>query len=139
MSVGLKAGALYFAVVYVVGFLLGTVRVLLLLSRVGETVAVLLEAPLMLLISWIAVRWITESFSVPATVPPRVAMGATAFALLILGELVVSILVFGRSLDATVAAYRSLPGIVGLSTQLIFALIPLIQTVFSAPIRVRAR
>jgi hypothetical protein len=130
MSAALKAGTVYFAIVYAIGFVLGTGRVLLLLPRVGETVAVLVEAPFMLLVSWISARWISKTFSVPATPTPRVAMGATAFALLILGELAVSILVFGHSLDATVATYRSLPGIVGFSAQVIFALMPLMQAVF---------
>ena len=129
MSAALKAGSVYFAAVYAIGFILGTARVLLLLPYVGETAAVLFETPLMLLVSWIAARWSSESFSVPVTAPSRVAMGVTAFALVILGELGVSILVFGRSLDATVATYRSLPGIVGLAAQVVFALIPLMQAV----------
>jgi uncharacterized membrane protein len=129
MPAALKAGSVYFAVVYAIGFILGTARVLLLLPYVGETAAVLFETPLMLFISWIAARRSSQAFSVPATAPSRVVMGVTAFALLILGELGVSILVFGRSWNATAATYRSLPGIVGLSAQVIFALIPLMQAV----------
>jgi len=127
MTGALKAGTAYFAVVYAIGFLLGTVRVLLLAPLVGETMAVLFEAPLMLLISWIAARWSSETFAVPAKLSPRVVMGVFAFALLILGELGVSSLVFGRSLEATFAAYGSLPGVLGLAAQMIFALLPLAQ------------
>jgi len=54
-------------------------------------------------------------------------MGAAAFALLILGELAVSTFVSGRSLEDTLATYRSLPGILGFSAQVIFALLPLGQ------------
>jgi hypothetical protein len=75
MSAALKAGIVYFAIVYALGFVLGTGRVLLLLPHIGETVAVLVEAPLMLLLSWISARWISKTFSVPARVPPRIAMG----------------------------------------------------------------
>ena len=127
MTAALKAGATYFAIVYAVGFLLGTVRVLLLLPLVGETAAVLFEAPLMLVVSWIAARWSARRFSVPAKLLPRIVMGTAALALLMLGELTVSTLIFGRSLEATLAAYRSLPGILGLSAQVIFALLPLAQ------------
>ena len=83
MTAALKAGTAYFAIVYAVGFLLGTVRVLLLSPLVGETAAVLLETPVMLLISWIAARWSAETFSVPAKLLPRGVMGVLAFALLI--------------------------------------------------------
>jgi hypothetical protein len=127
MTAALKAGATYFVLVYAIGFLLGTVRVLLLLPLVGETAAVLLEAPLMLVVSWIAARWSSRRFTVPATVLPRLMMCAAAFALLILGELAVSRFVFGRSLEDTLATYRSLPGILGLSAQVIFTLLPLAQ------------
>ena len=129
MTAALKAGAAYFAVVYASGFLLGTVRVLLLAPVIGETMAVLFEAPIMLLISWVAARWSSGTFSVPAKLPPRLVMGGFAFVLLILGELTVSILVFDRSWERTVAAYRSAAGLLGLLAQLIFALLPVVQAV----------
>jgi hypothetical protein len=129
MTDALKAGTVYFALVYAIGFLLGALRVLVLLPLIGETASVLLETPVMFLVSWIAARWSSEAFLVPARLGPRVAMGAFAFALLILGELVVSSLVFGRSLAETLATFHSVPGAVGLSAQMIFALLPLIQAV----------
>ena len=43
------AVALYFAIVFGVGFLLGPIRVFLLEPRLGATLAVLLEAPLLLI------------------------------------------------------------------------------------------
>ena len=129
MTAALKAGTIYFAIVYAIGFLLGTVRVLLLLPVVGETAAVVFEVPVMLVVSWIAARWSSRKFSVPAKLPPRAVMGVFAFALLILGELAVSSLVFGRSWEGTVAAYQSPGGFLGLLAQLIFALLPTAQAV----------
>lgn len=129
MTVALKAGTAYFAVVYAIGFLLGTVRVLLLAPLAGETAAVLFEAPLMLLVSWMAARWSSRTFSVPAKLPPRIVMGGFALVLLILGELAVSTFVFERSLEGTVAAYRAPAGFLGLLAQLIFALLPIAQAI----------
>lgn len=40
-----EAGALYAIIVFLIGFILGTIRVLLLIPRLGETIAVILEAP----------------------------------------------------------------------------------------------
>jgi hypothetical protein len=53
--------------------------------------------------------------------------GGIAFALLIMGELGVSVFVFGRSWEATLAVFRSPPGMIGLSAQAAFALFPLVQ------------
>lgn len=135
MTAALKAGATYFALVYATGFLFGTARVLLLLPLVGETAAVLFEAPLMLVVSWIAARWSSMRFSVPAKLLPRVVMGAAALALLVLGEFTVSNLIFGRSLEAMLTTYRSLPGILGLSAQVIFSLLPVAQAFLLPPAR----
>jgi len=129
MTTALKAGATYSAIIYVVGFVLGTVRVLLMVPRIGEVAAVLLETPVMLAASWIVSRWCTRRFVIPPEVSPRLAMGGAAFALLILGEVGVSMFTFGRSWEGTVAAYLSLPGFIGLSVQVIFALLPVLQAV----------
>jgi len=122
-----KAGAAYFAVVFSVGFLLGAVRVLLVAPRLGETAAVMLEAPLILAISWAASRGCVELFKVPAEVASRLLMGAIAFALLIAAELGFSVIVFGRSVADFVAGLLSVPGAVGLAAQLAFAIVPAIQ------------
>jgi hypothetical protein len=121
------AGAAYFAIVYLAGFVLGTARVLLLVPRMGEMAAVLLEVPVILGASWMASRWSVDKFTVPAEPAPRLLMGTVALALLVCGEVAVSIFVFGRSWDGTLAAYRSPAGVAGLSAQMVFALLPLIQ------------
>ena len=129
MTTALKAGATYFTIVYLVGFVLGTVRVLVLVPRIGEVAAVLLETPIMLAASWIASRLCTRKFGVPPQVRPRMVMGGAAFALLILGEAGVSILALGRSWESTLAAILSPSGLIGLSAQVAFALLPLLQAV----------
>ena len=127
MTAALKAGTTYFATVFAVGFVLGTVRVLLLLPFIGEAAAVFFEIPIILVASWIAARWTINRFDVSGEVAARLMMGAFAFALLILGELAVSGLLFGRPLQDTLDAYRSLPGAGGLFAQVIFALLPVAQ------------
>ncbi len=47
------AGVLYFGLVFALGFILGTLRVLVLEPRLGSTGAVLLELPVMLAASWL--------------------------------------------------------------------------------------
>jgi hypothetical protein len=89
--------------------------------------AVLLEIPLTLFASWIAALWAIKRFAVPAALLARAVMGIAAFALLMLAELLVSSLIFERSWNYTLAAYRSPPGVLGLSAQVIFALFPVVQ------------
>jgi len=58
----LKAAALYFLLVFSAGFVLGTLRVLLIVPAVGERAAELLEIPLMVAIVAIAARFIVRKY-----------------------------------------------------------------------------
>ena len=129
MVSALKAGVTYFAIVYLAGFVLGTLRVVLIAPRFGETAAVLLETPIILAVSWFAARWCTATFSVPNDVARRLLMGGVAFCLLILGELGISLFVFARSWEHTLATFLSRTGLIGLGAQVVFALLPPIQAV----------
>jgi hypothetical protein len=55
-----KAGALYAIVVFSIGFILGTIRILLLAPRLGETAAVIVEVPIILAASWPVCRWCVD-------------------------------------------------------------------------------
>ncbi|MGB5195404.1 MAG: hypothetical protein WBN70_20640 [Polyangiales bacterium] len=122
---GVKAGATYFAVVFAAGFVLGTVRVLLLIPRFGALPSVLLELPLMLAISWIACGWVLRRFQVPPRIAARLSMGAIAFALLMLAEVALSLGAFGGSMSDYLEELTTPHGLVGLAGQLLFALMPL--------------
>ena len=54
-------------------------------------------------------------------------MGLAAFALLMILELAIATLVFGEGLDAYLARFATVPGLLGLATQLAFAAVPWIQ------------
>ena len=45
MGVTIRSGAVYFAIVFLVGFALGALRTLVMAPRLGDTLAVLLERP----------------------------------------------------------------------------------------------
>jgi hypothetical protein len=121
-----KAGALYAIIVFVIGFILGTIRVLLVAPRLGETTAVIIEAPIMLAASWFVCRWCVDRLDVAATVPAGSLMGLVAFLVLMSAEFGLGA-VLGRSLVDQVAAYGSLAGAIGLAAQVIFATFPVIQ------------
>lgn len=79
----LKAGALYFALVFGAGFVLGIVRTLWVVPRVGARMAELMEAPIMLVVTVLAARWIALRLALPSLLSARLGMGAITFALLL--------------------------------------------------------
>jgi hypothetical protein len=125
MPSAIRAGALYFAIVFAAGFVLGALRVTVLMPLMGELPAVVLELPIILFISWTVCRKLVAEFSVPPMTSTRAAMGALAFGLLMLAELGLAFLVFDRSGAAYLADLQSAPGLLGLAGQIAFAFIPL--------------
>ena len=124
----LVAGAVYFGIVYPVGFALGAVRVLATAPRLGETVAVLIEAPLILTVSWLASQRCVARFGVPPMTAARLVMGLAAFGLLMTSEFSLALLAFGRSAADQMAGFRSPGGAIGLAAQVAFGLFPLLST-----------
>ncbi|MBP6013433.1 MAG: hypothetical protein KBA31_14505 [Alphaproteobacteria bacterium] len=127
MERAMRAGGAYFLVVFAIGFVLGTIRTLFVIPRFGETNAILVELPVMLAASWIACIWLVRRFAVSTALRDRLAMGVVAFALLMLGELSVSMYGFGRTAADHVASYRTLGAQLGLAAQVLFALMPIAQ------------
>ncbi len=123
----LKAGFAYFMLVFAVGFLFGVIRTLFIAPWAGPLAAVLIELPFILVISWLACSWVLHKFSVPNVDMHRLAMGAFAFALLMIAEVLVSVFVDGRNLGEHLALYKTLPAIIGLVGQIMFALFPFAQ------------
>jgi hypothetical protein len=122
----LVAGLAYAALVFALGFALGTIRVLVVAPRVGDTAAVLFELPLMLAASYLACRALVGRFAVPSAAAPRLAMGGLALAVLFLAEAAVGVLGFGRTLAEHLATYRAPGAQLGLAAQLVFAALPLV-------------
>ncbi|MBH0192687.1 MAG: hypothetical protein HP492_13245 [Nitrospira sp.] len=84
-------GVVYFLLVFGAGFVLGTVRVLLIVPHVEHRAAELLEMPLMLIATVFAARWITRRFPDPHHHTARLAIGGIALGLMLAGELAVGI------------------------------------------------
>jgi len=121
------AGFAYAILTFAVGFVLGSFRVLLVVPRVGPSVAVLLEVPVMLAASWWISRLCVALFEVRRAVAARLVMGVVAFLVLMLAELTLSALVFGRSVTGYLASLTTLAGALGLAAQVAFAGFPLAQ------------
>jgi hypothetical protein len=127
MPAALIAGVLYFAIVFAVGFALGTLRVTTLAPRLGELAAVAVEVPAMLVASWLASAWLVRGFRVPRTSVARLAMGGIALAVLVAAEWALGLVLFGRTAGEQIAAWTTPPGLLGLAAQLAFGLVPFVQ------------
>lgn len=127
MKNALRAGVVYFGIVFAVGFLFGVIRVTTLLPYLNEALAVIIELPFMLAISWGVCRWSISKLQVGRAWMPRIAMGSVAFGLLMVAESTLAVVGFGRTMMEHLQTYWTLPGMLGLGGQILFALFPVIQ------------
>lgn len=127
MRKALIAGAAYFAAVFSLGFLMGVLRVLVVAPRLGEGGALLLELPVMLAASWLACGGLMTRFAVGARPGERVVMSAAALVLLLIAEPVGAMVLFGRAPGELLDAYRTVPALLGLASQVAFVLFPLFR------------
>ncbi|MDX1442356.1 MAG: hypothetical protein R3270_01125 [Gammaproteobacteria bacterium] len=98
MNKRLLANAIrYFVMAFALGFALGTVRVLLLVPRIGEASAELLEIPVMLVGIFFIARFLVHRYPQPAGA--WVSSGLLALLLLLSFEFTVVLAVRGMSLE----------------------------------------
>lgn len=121
----LKAGVLYFSLVFAAGFLLGSIRVPLLEPRLGARAAELLELPVMLLAIVAAARWVLRRLAVPASAAARLAMGGIALALMLAAEFGLVLSLRGMSIEQYLATRDPVSGTAYYLSLCVFALIPL--------------
>jgi uncharacterized membrane protein len=121
----LKAGFLYFVLVFGVGFVLGTIRTLWVAPRLGVRLAELAELPVMLVATIVAARWTVLRLSVPSTRSARLRMGGTAFGLMLLAELGLVSWVRGLSIDEYFATRDPVSGTAYYVALVLFAVMPL--------------
>lgn len=119
----MRSAVLYWGIVFALGFVLGTIRTLLLAPRVGLLPATALELPIMLGASWWAAGLLMRRFGI-GTNGGALAMGALAFALLMLAECALALVLVGQAPSQWLAGLRQPHALLGLAGQVAFALIP---------------
>ena len=122
-----QAGAAYFALVFAAGFLLALIRIPFLVPRLGERVAELLEAPLMLVVIFIASRYVVHRFTLAASARLSIAVGMLALVLLLAAELLLAVALEGRSVAAYISDRDHISGSVYLASLLLYAVLPWLQ------------
>jgi hypothetical protein len=125
-ATAIRAGVAYFAVVFAAGFVLGTIRILLLAPGIGQLAAVLVELPVMLAIAWLVCRWLVRRLAVGSAWTERLLMGVVAFVLLLAAELALALALFGGTVTGFLAELGTPEGAAGLAGQVVFAALPLV-------------
>jgi ABC-type uncharacterized transport system permease subunit len=121
-----KAAVTYFSGVFLAGFVLGFLRVFVIVPRIGALRAVALELPIMVAVSWTVCGWVLRRFAPGAGLGVRAAIGLLAFVLLMVAEAILA-MATGGTLTSVLASLATPEGALGLSGQGIFALIPLLH------------
>jgi hypothetical protein len=122
----LKAGMLYFALVFGAGFLLGTIRTLWIVPRFGTRMAELMETPIMLMITILAARWTVRRLAVPSTPPARLGMGFVALGLLLVAEFALVLWLRGLTIREYFASRDQVARTVYYVMLALFAVMPLL-------------
>jgi hypothetical protein len=122
-----KAGALYCTVVFAAGFVLSVVRMVWVAPLAGELVGVLLEAPILLAIAWVACDWVAERLDVSQRFLDRLVMGGAALAVLVCAEAIAAFLSGGHSLGDFSSRHGESAVLLGLLVQVAFAVFPMLH------------
>jgi len=120
----LKPGLLYFAIVFGAGFILGPIRILLVIPRVGVRVAELMEAPIMFMVIIAASRWIVRWFPESSNLSNRLAIGFVALLLMLGMEISLARVMQGISVREYIAARDPVSGSVYCALLAVFAVMP---------------
>ena len=124
MKDNLKAGVLYFAFVFAAGFVLGTIRTLWVVPRLGARTAELIEAPIMVGISIRAAQWVVRRVRIPPLWPRRLAVGCIALGLMLLVEFTFVPWVRGLTIRGYFETRDPVSGAVYFAALVAFAVVP---------------
>jgi hypothetical protein len=120
----IQAGVAYFGLVFAAGFLLGTVRVVVLVPHLGVRVAELLEMPLLFVVILLAARLVVRRFALPRASLVRLRVGVLALGLMLVAELSLASALRGQSPGQWLAGRDPVSGSVYLAMLGVFAAMP---------------
>ena len=124
----LKAGVIYFLLLFALGWIMGPIRELWAVPKFGRMTALLVEAIIMLIAMIVAAGWVTLWFDVPQTLGSTIPVGLVALAILAPAEIAGVLWVRGQSLQDYTASFVTAPGVISLVMFVLFAAMPTLVT-----------
>ncbi len=119
-----KLGLAYFALVFAIGFILGTLRVLWLVPALGERQAELLEIPVMIAASFLVARFLVTRERPPLSHMNALWAGVIALFLLLGAEFTIVLELRGFSLSEYFATRDPISATAYYASLLVFMLLP---------------
>ena len=123
----LKAGVIYFALVFGVGFVLGAIRILWVVPRFGARTAELMETPIMFVVTIVAARWVVRRLAVPPKPSNRLGMGCIGLGLMLVAEFTLVLRLRGLSISEYLASRDPVSGMVYYVMLGVFCIMPLLM------------
>lgn len=120
-----KAGSLYFLIVFAVAWVLGPLREFVIAPRWGRAAGILFEAPFLMAAMILAARWVIRRYAIPRTFPARAAIGGLGLGILLVAEVAGVLLARRMSLEEYMASFDTVSGGFALGLFLLFAAVPL--------------
>jgi hypothetical protein len=106
--------------------MLGAIRIMWVVPRVGARMAELMETPIMFLVTILAARWIVRRLAVPPKSSSRLGMGCLALGLMLVTEFTLVLRLRGLSLSDYLASRDPVSGTVYYVMLGVFAIMPLL-------------
>ena len=122
----LKAGALYFALVFAAGCVLGPFRILWAVPRFGERMGELMETPIMLVVIILAARWIARRVIASPAPSTLLGVGCVALGFLLVAEFTAVLWLRGLTIGEYFASRDPVSGAVYIVMLGVFAVMPLL-------------
>ena len=122
----LKAGVLYFALVFGAGFVLGAIRIIWVVPRFGTRIAELMETPIMFVVTLLAARWIVRRLAVPPKPSSRLGMGCVGLGLMLVAEFTLVLWLRGLSISEYLVSRDPVSGTVYYVMLGVFCIMPLL-------------
>ncbi|MFQ3617298.1 MAG: hypothetical protein SNJ57_09565 [Cyanobacteriota bacterium] len=120
----IKPAIAYFLCLFATGFVLGTVRVLWAVPRLGERTAELLEMPFILVAILIAAPWINQHYCHTAAPIQRLKIGFIALLFMLIADFGVGVFLRGMHPIEVITSRDAVSGAAYYGMLLVFALMP---------------
>lgn len=125
MLKAVKAGVIYFLVVFSIGFVMGPVREYFLGPLLGTVLAVLVESPVLIGGMILGGYWIVKKLDLPSGLP-RGMMGFTGLLLVLGADWSVGFLFRGMTTEEILIHYSRPEGLIYVGLLLIFLSVPVV-------------
>lgn len=116
----------YFAIVFITGFVLGTVRVLFVLDLLGERCAELIEMPIMIAVTVLAAKYLVNKYKPYLSLRSSFAMGMIALIILLTFEFTLVLALRNMSVHEYIASRDPVSGSAYVISLVLYAVMPML-------------